>query len=297
MVPPPKKVIEEKRVNLFESFVFGGIAGCIGATTVYPLDLVKTRLQTQRTVAGQVREYKGILDALPKIAAREGVRGLYKGLPAQLIGIAPEKATKLGVNDAVRRLLVTYNGDRDYYGLSILQSGLAGACAGFSHVVITNPYECVKIQMQLQGKLEPHLRKTMIEIVKGLGIKGLYQGASACFLRDIGFSFMYFAAYYKIRAGFRDENGNVPLGKQIYTGTMAGTVSSALATPADVLKTRLQAPGSTYKGLVDCAQQILRSEGPAALFKGVVPRMMIISPLFGITLFVYEGLMSIFRPK
>jgi hypothetical protein len=36
-----------------------------------------------------------------------------------------------------------------------------------------------------------------------------------------------------------------------------------------------------YKGVVDCFSRTVKSEGYAALFKGVVPRVMVISPLFG----------------
>eukprot|EP01098_Paradermamoeba_levis_P005409 TRINITY_DN2280_c0_g1_i3.p1 TRINITY_DN2280_c0_g1~~TRINITY_DN2280_c0_g1_i3.p1 ORF type:complete len:264 (-),score=50.61 TRINITY_DN2280_c0_g1_i3:427-1218(-) len=262
------------------------------------MDMVKTRLQNQRTVPGVALEYKGVPDCFSKIISREGVRGLYKGLAAQLIGIAPEKATKLMVNDGMRRLFVKHNGDGDYYGLSMLQSGMAGATAGLSHVLITNPYEIVKINMQLQGKLDAAQRRSMGTIVQSLGLRGLYQGASACFLRDVGFSFLYFSTYFKIRGSFRDENGHVPIMKQLLAGTVSGTFSSALATPADVMKTRLQAQSKgdpTYKGLVDCFQQIVKNEGPSALFKGVVPRVLIISPLFGITLFVFEALNNIFK--
>ena len=67
------------------------------------------------------------------------------------------------------------------------------------------------------------------------------------------------------------------------------------ATPADVIKTRLQAqllhpkPGQApYKGLVDCAKTIYRVEGFRAFFKGGPARVLRSSPQFGVTLMVYE---------
>lgn len=48
-----------------------------------------------------------------------------------------------------------------------------------------------------------------------------------------------------------------------------------------VIKTRLQVarkPGDpVYRGIIDCFQQIVKNEGPAALFKGVVPRSLIVA--------------------
>lgn len=53
--------------NSFGSnLVFGGIAGVIGTTTVFPLDMVKTRLQNQRVEAG-VKPYNGVVDCFKKI--------------------------------------------------------------------------------------------------------------------------------------------------------------------------------------------------------------------------------------
>merc|ERR1712014_507452 len=71
-------------------------------------------------------------------------------------------------------------------------------------------------------------------------------------------------------------------------------------TPADVIKTRLQArekAGTTnYTGLFDCARSILREEGFSAFFKGGPLRIFRSSPQFGITLLAYEQLQSFGRP-
>ncbi len=71
----------------------------------YPIDFVKTRLQNQPYDAnGKGTIYSGIVDCFRKSIKSEGVRGLYRGLPAQLIGVAPEKAIKLATNDLLRGL-------------------------------------------------------------------------------------------------------------------------------------------------------------------------------------------------
>ena len=68
-------------------------------------------------------------------------------------------------------------------------------------------------------------------------------------------------------------------------------VGSAAVTPMDVVKTRLQVIRSggeaAYSGLLDCARKTYVNEGIKAFFKGIVPRMIVIAPLFGIAQMVY----------
>ena len=59
--------------------VAGTVAGGMATATLYPLDLVKTRLQVQQ-------ERRGIVSAMRNIVQREGVRGLYQGLGPALLG-------------------------------------------------------------------------------------------------------------------------------------------------------------------------------------------------------------------
>lgn len=70
----------------------------VGATAVYPIDLVKTRMQNQRTGSfiGELM-YRNSFDCFKKVVRHEGVFGLYRGLVPQLMGVAPEKAIKLTV--------------------------------------------------------------------------------------------------------------------------------------------------------------------------------------------------------
>ena len=58
---------------------FGSISGSVGATMVYPLNLVRTRLQASGS-SGHPERYSGIADVIRKTYARDGWRGFYRGL-------------------------------------------------------------------------------------------------------------------------------------------------------------------------------------------------------------------------
>lgn len=66
----------------------GATSGAFGATMVYPLNVLRTRLQTQGT-AMHPPTYTGIWDVATKTIRNEGVRGLYKGLTPNLLKVAP----------------------------------------------------------------------------------------------------------------------------------------------------------------------------------------------------------------
>eukprot|EP00882_Tetradesmus_deserticola_P015449 GHRQ01016462.1.p1 GENE.GHRQ01016462.1~~GHRQ01016462.1.p1 ORF type:complete len:132 (+),score=46.77 GHRQ01016462.1:749-1144(+) len=66
--------------------VAGGVAGCSAVLLLHPFDVVKTRLQVQDGLPGALPAYRGTVDAVRTIVAREGVLGLYAGLAPSLLG-------------------------------------------------------------------------------------------------------------------------------------------------------------------------------------------------------------------
>ncbi|KAF9935768.1 hypothetical protein BGZ65_003023, partial [Modicella reniformis] len=234
------------------------------------------------------------VDCFRQVIAKEGVRGLYRGIVPNLVGITPEKAIKLAVNDFAREYLaVKTNVSEDK--LAIQYGMVAGATAGFCQVIATNPMEIVKIQMQVAGtqKLEPgEQRPTAMGIVRSLGLRGLYRGTPATLLRDVPFSIMFFPLNSFLKLHGTGEDGKVSFSVVLGAGLVSGVVAASAVTPADVIKTRLQVaskPGEpVYRGIADCFQHIVRNEGVTALFKGVVPRSLIVAPMFAIALVVYE---------
>ncbi|XP_049583456.1 electrogenic aspartate/glutamate antiporter SLC25A12, mitochondrial [Syngnathus scovelli] len=277
-------------------FTLGSIAGATGATAVYPIDLVKTRMQNQRSTGSLVGElmYKNSFDCAKKVLRYEGFFGFYRGLLPQLIGVAPEKAIKLTMNDLVRDKFTQQDGS-----VPLAAEILAGGCAGGSQVIFTNPLEIVKIRLQVAGEITTGPRVSALNVLRELGFFGLYKGAKACFLRDIPFSAIYFPAYAHTKQMLADDTGKVGALQLLTAGAIAGVPAASLVTPADVIKTRLQvaarAGQTTYNGVIDCFRKILKEEGFTALWKGAGARVFRSSPQFGVTLVTYELLQRWFK--
>ncbi|GAB1314045.1 mitochondrial aspartate-glutamate transporter agc1 [Madurella fahalii] len=280
------------------NFALGSIAGAFGAFMVYPIDLVKTRMQNQRGANPGQRLYNNSIDCFRKVIRNEGFRGLYSGVLPQLVGVAPEKAIKLTVNDLVRGWFTDKQG-KIWWGHELIAGGAAGGC----QVVFTNPLEIVKIRLQVQGEVAKSVegapKRSAIWIVRNLGLVGLYKGASACLLRDVPFSAIYFPTYSHLK---RDVFGESPTNKlgvlQLLTaGAIAGMPAAYLTTPCDVIKTRLQVEArkgdTTYTGLRHAAKTIWKEEGFRAFFKGGPARIFRSSPQFGFTLAAYELLQNV----
>uniref|UniRef100_A0A3P8VF13 Solute carrier family 25 member 12 n=1 Tax=Cynoglossus semilaevis TaxID=244447 RepID=A0A3P8VF13_CYNSE len=252
-------------------FTLGSIAGATGATAVYPIDLVKTRMQNQRSTSSFVGElmYKNSFDCAKKVLRYEGFFGFYRGNGRHTDKFTTEDNTIL-----------------------LSAEILAGGCAGASQVIFTNPLEIVKIRLQVAGEITTGPRVSALTVVRDLGFFGLYKGAKACFLRDIPFSAIYFPVYAHTKQKLADEDGRLGALQLLTAGAVAGVPAASLVTPADVIKTRLQvaarAGQTTYNGVIDCFRKILKEEGFSALWKGAGARVFRSSPQFAVTLVTYE---------
>jgi solute carrier family 25 (mitochondrial aspartate/glutamate transporter), member 12/13 len=298
----------------------GAIAGSTGAIAAYPIDYVKSQLQTEE---GRLK-YKGGFDAAKDIIATSGPFALYKGLWVNVVGIAPEKTIKLSVNSIMRGLL-------SHHGIA--GEIAAGAIAGCTQVIVTNPLEVVKLKLQTS-------KMTVKEVLSQMQSLGdLYQGAEACLARDMVFSAILFPLYAHLKVallalfvgGMGVSAGSASFWADLLAGSFAAGPAALISTPADVVKTRLQQARDAGEGSeeaillgrtqIESFQQpkvqvsfassdrmalvqeveakdkssffalmgsIASEEGPEVLFSGWFERIVRSVPQFGVTLATFD---------
>ena len=142
-----EKVRAPANLPLWKNVLFSATGGVVGATCVYPLDIAKTQLQMDK--AGK---FKGLFNALNIIKAEGGMGALYRGLPANIIGIMPEKTIKLAGNDFFRSFFKV-DDPKVYPTGNIALEGLSGGLAGACQIVITTPMEVESRQNLLHTQL------------------------------------------------------------------------------------------------------------------------------------------------
>lgn len=84
---------------------FGSVSGSVGASSVYPLNLVRTRLQASGS-SGHPQKYTGVLDVVQQTYARDGWRGFYRGLFPTLAKVVPAVSISYVVYEQSKRKYV-----------------------------------------------------------------------------------------------------------------------------------------------------------------------------------------------
>ncbi|VEU20887.1 DEKNAAC101855 [Brettanomyces naardenensis] len=80
--------VDEVSLPNYLVLTMGATSGTFGASMVYPINLLRTRLQAQGTYAHPYH-YSGFFDVARQTVKREGFQGLYKGLLPNLAKVAP----------------------------------------------------------------------------------------------------------------------------------------------------------------------------------------------------------------
>jgi solute carrier family 25 (mitochondrial aspartate/glutamate transporter), member 12/13 len=292
---------KQSAIRFAHHFGLTAVASSLGVLLLYPLDLAKTRLMNEQIRIGTSSAYRGWIDCLQQVVRSEGVRHLYRGLSPQLLGVGPEKLIKLQVNDLLRQTFSSTDFDlkSQRRKINLPMEVLAGACAGACQLLVTNPMEITKIRLQLQGETSVLMRSDMTQkihsfsaVVRDLGFPGVYRGASACLLRDVPFSAIYFPTYAACKDFLVDPSRGATQSDLLVAGTLAAVPAAFLTSPADAIKTRIQSgqrPGE-YIGIRASATLIYQAEGWQAFFRGSMVRVLRIAPQFGISLLGYEQL-------
>lgn len=89
----------------------GALTGLSARSSVYPLDVIKKRLQIQgfdnhHRTYGRHFTCTGVVHCFVATVKREGVRGLYKGISASVIKAMVTTALNFGIYDEAKKLLV-----------------------------------------------------------------------------------------------------------------------------------------------------------------------------------------------
>ncbi|KAL7754445.1 S-adenosylmethionine transporter [Sorochytrium milnesiophthora] len=257
------------------------MAGTSVDTVLFPLDTIKTRLQSQQG-----------------LVASGGFRGIFSGLLPAVIGSAPGAAAFFVTYEYFKTVLTTWMPDENRApGVHML----AASAGEISACVIRVPTEVLK--QRLQTRLYSSTVSAVRTLYQKEGILGFYRGYLSTVLREIPFTciqfplYEYLKGYTAYRKGLESAQDIASL-DAAFCGSLAGGVAAALTTPLDVVKTRImlatkQGAGTGgAEGVFATFRTIIQEDGPKRLFSGIGPRVAWISAGGFVFLGVYERVKS-----
>ncbi|XP_026867058.2 mitoferrin-1 [Electrophorus electricus] len=270
----------------------GAVAGVLEHTVMYPVDSVKTRMQSLQPDPNA--QYRGVYEALRRIVRTEGVLRLLRGLNITVLGAGPAHALYFACYERIKHSLsnVIQNG-----GNSHLANGLAGSVATVLHDAVMNPAEVVKQRLQMYRSPYRGLFDCVLTVSRTEGAAAFYRSYSTQLTMNIPFQAVHFIVYEVTQERLNPERRYWP-GTHMLSGAAAGAVSAAVTTPLDVCKTLLNTQENValssvhvsghLSGMANAFRAVYRLGGVPAFFRGVQARVIYQMPSTAIAWSVYE---------
>lgn len=233
--------------------ISGAFAGTIVDIVLFPLDTLKTRLQSRSSVVWSSQLF----------------RGIYRGIGPAVAASAPAGAAFFGTYEFTKRVVSDWLSER-YQVFGHMLAAIAGDVAGST---VRVPFEIIK--QNLQANIFSSSRQAVYHIVQRQGLSGLYRGWFSLIVREIPFDIIEFPLYEYLKKRWKTSSDDLETWQSAVCGCVAGAVAAALTTPLDVAKTRVMLQGTnTYRGIVSTLLHIAKEEGITCLFSGMIPRVL-----------------------
>ncbi|GFT01822.1 s-adenosylmethionine mitochondrial carrier protein [Nephila pilipes] len=237
----------------------GAMAGLSVDLSLFPLDTIKTRLQSSQ----------GFWKA-------GGLRNIYAGIGSVAVGSSPGSAVFFCTYEMIKS--VCYNSTSHKYQSFVHM--FAASCGEVASCIVRVPTEVIKQRTQANSNLSSwRVLQTTIEIE---GFRGLYRGYFSTVFREIPFSFIQFPIWEQFKYIWQTKQGSpIKPWQSSVCGAIAGGIAAGITTPLDVAKTRImlakKGTMAASGNIVPVIKDIWLEKGISGLFSGVCPRVLWIS--------------------
>ncbi|RHY33514.1 hypothetical protein DYB32_001574 [Aphanomyces invadans] len=288
-------VILSKVQTVITHFFSGTVAGVTGAVAGYPLDTIKSRMQTQMHLpsAGATGRRVTPVQALVHSIRQEGFLSLYRGASTQVARQAIGCSMLLGLMAQFKWLFYTPSagaGSPEAHPQAVLTA--SAACTGVVEASIYCPFEITMIRMQLPPIIFAFFSPCD---------QGLYRGFVPTGCREVVGNTIYFLTYDRIKELLQAKTTMSPM--QVYgaSGAVAGFMYWCASFPLDTIKSVVQADAldprhRQYRGTLDCAAKLFQEGGVGRFFRGLTPCLVRAMPINGIQFMSFEKSVELLTP-
>jgi hypothetical protein len=275
---------------LFRLWLAAGSANALTSGLLNPIDVAKTRMQTNMRNAT-------LRSTLLSMSKEGGViKGLFlPGLTASMIRELLSSGPRAGFYSPVRDFYLSIAtidvvGSRDSIAkiAAALTTGVFGA-------LLANPIDVVKIRLMKDPTAYINTFSALQTIAKSEGFDGLYKGLLPSTLRGAFIAAGELATYDITKTNLRNvlqfEEG---FSVHVTASLITGVVASIVAAPFDLIKARAMSSTSTVETITTVMRQLSCERNfPFNMFRGVVPAYFRLGPHALICFPIYEQFRNI----
>ncbi|XP_055374980.1 mitoferrin [Condylostylus longicornis] len=255
----------------------GAIAGVLEHCVMYPLDSVKTRMQS---LSPQTSSYS-IGRTLSNMIKKEGILRPVRGVTAVVAGAGPAHAFYFATYEFTKESMTKFTTNNHFNYI------FSAVTATLIHDGISNPTEVIKQRMQMYNSPYKSVIQCMRGVYKNEGIKAFYRSYTTQLVMNLPHQSIHFMTYEFFQNMLNhDRKYNPPV--HVVAGGAAGACASAITTPLDVVKTLLNTQETGTKGMSDAIRKIYNMAGPLGFFKGLGARVLYSMPATAICWSSYE---------
>ncbi|CAF1413175.1 unnamed protein product [Rotaria magnacalcarata] len=301
----------------------GALAGIGEHCIMYPIDVVKTRMQCINP--DPHAKYRGIVHAMREMMTNEGFFRPVRGMHVVAIAAGPAHALYFSCYERMKLLL----SGSSQVGHNPLANGLAGCFATLLHDALMVPADAIKQRLQIYASPYSGAMDCLRKIRQREGLSVLYRSYTTQLTMNIPFHSVHLIVYELLQDELNYERAYDPI-SHVISGAAAGAIAAGITTPLDVCKTLLNTQecclvstggptcvltkSSTItsatattpnkvlateeaKGLISAVRLIYTQGGLAIFFKGLTPRVLYQMPSTAVAWSCYEFFKHFFAGK
>lgn len=278
--------------------IAGGVGGCLGKTCTAPLSRITILYQVNNSMCSS-----SLLSTFWKILRTEGLSSFWKGNLTSVIHRFPYSGINFATYEHARKIVH----DKMKFQESLAMKLLCGAISGTAACVGCYPLDVARtrfIASTASSSTRPHHIVTLLaDIWRNEGILGLYRGMGMSLFVSVPNIAISFAVYGSMKEQFiisedvelfiDPVSGSLTFLGSLLSGSVSGFLTSVITFPVDVIRRRLQLPGTVRAGAVAELREILQAGGVRRLYRGLLPELLKVVPMVGVTFCAYENIQKI----
>lgn len=257
-------------MSVLQTLGAGGAARSVSQAVTYPMDALRTISQTRKGA---------------KKLSELGGGALVSGCVQTSLFAFPLGAVQFTVFGNVKKALSSIVGTASGGVKGTAVAIASASCASLASCAVGIPQEVLK--QRLVTKIYPDFGTAVKTILKNEGLKGFYTGWAPTVARNLPYVVTTFTCFnhWKGQELKKTESTSLDQKTSLRFGMGAALIGCLVTQPMDVIKTRMMTQAASnlvpYSSAVNCAVDIVKTEGVTAFLAGLPPRAAYLSPLWG----------------